>query len=151
MGKLAKDDEPASRQPTTNEKYSLDTQCLSKRNILIDILPSVYQIIHPNVRETNILLFTDWERTVFLVALEFMVVFNIKLRIGDQYGPVEDLGNLEGGAPRFEPDLPSLVVFGSAVPSHLLDYHQRGRPGFGHASQSKSRTKDGRLPMRHQA
>lgn len=49
-----KDQEAALGQLKTNEKYSLDTQCLSKKNILIDILPCVYQIVHPQVREINI-------------------------------------------------------------------------------------------------
>jgi len=41
-------------QPVMNEKYSIDTHCLNKKNMLIDVLPSVYQLVHPEVREINI-------------------------------------------------------------------------------------------------
>jgi hypothetical protein len=141
----SKDTDSALVQPAANEKYSLDTHCLDKRSFLIDILPSVYQILHPTVREINIQLFTEWERTVFLAALEFMVVFNIKLKIAEEQTPVDGLPRPETGIPQFEPDLASLVVFGSGRPKSL-PYGQRARAGFGNADESKSKAK--RVPMR---
>lgn len=149
----AKEQEAAlSGQPAANEKYSLDTQCLSKRNILIDILPCVYSIVHPEVREVNIQLYNEWERTVFVSALEFMVVFNIKIKISDRQA-AGDFSSFETHVPQFEPDLASLVVFGSSQAKHLTHDYNRGRysGSLGHASQSKGRPKGKRLPMRHKA
>lgn len=136
-------------QPAANEKYSLDTQCLSKKNIMIDILPCVYSVVHPEVREVNIQLYNDWERTVFLSALEFMVVFNIKLKIVDHQTSPDDWSRPETQIPHFEPDLASLVVFGSSQAKHLSTDNQRGR--YGQGFQSKSRSKGKRLPMRTKA
>ena len=43
----------------------------------------MYQIIHPDVNESNIHLFKEREKEVFLKAIEFMVIFNIKIKMQD--------------------------------------------------------------------
>ena len=88
---------------------------------------------------------------MFLSALEFMVIFNIKLKIVDHEAPVEDLNHLEFDIPRLEPDLASLVVFGSSAPSHLSNNYQRVRQSVSQGPQSKGRSKAKRLPMRRKA
>lgn len=52
---------------------------------MLDILPSVYLMIHPEVRECNIQLFNPKEKEVFLQALELMVMFDIKIKLQDEY------------------------------------------------------------------
>jgi len=47
--------------------------------MLLDILPLVYLIIHPEIREINIQLFNPWEKEIFVRAIELMVLFDIKL------------------------------------------------------------------------
>jgi hypothetical protein len=47
--------------------------------MMMDILPSVYQMLHPEVREINIQLFNDYEKEVFLRAIELLVMFDIKI------------------------------------------------------------------------
>jgi len=37
-------------------------------------------MIHPEVREINIQLFNQQEKDIFLKAIEFMVLFDIKLK-----------------------------------------------------------------------
>ena len=51
--------------------------------MMLDILPNVYQMIHPEVREINIQLFDTYEKHVFLTALELMVLFDIKIKLND--------------------------------------------------------------------
>jgi len=52
---------------------------LKKKDLLFDILPLVYILIHPEIREINIQLFNKWEKDIFLRAIELMVFFDIKL------------------------------------------------------------------------
>ena len=53
--------------------------CLKKKDLAFDILPLVYILVHPEIREINIQLFNKWEKEIFLRAIEFMVFFDIKL------------------------------------------------------------------------
>ena len=62
--------------------------------MMLDILPSIYIMIHPEVREINIQLFNQQEKDLFLKAIEFMILFDIKLKPQN-----EDLSVINGGAP----------------------------------------------------
>ena len=44
-----------------------------------DVLPFVYHMIHPQVRDVNTQLFTPVEKDCFKKAIEIMVTFDIKL------------------------------------------------------------------------
>lgn len=37
-----------------NEKYSLNLKCLNNKNLVLDVIPYIYQIIHPNIRDINV-------------------------------------------------------------------------------------------------
>lgn len=60
-------------------KLGAEQSLIRKRDMMIDILPHVYNMLHPNVREINIQLFDEFEKQIFLKAIELMVVFDIKL------------------------------------------------------------------------
>jgi hypothetical protein len=47
-----------------------------------DVLPYLYLMIHPNVRDMNTSLFSQHEKQAFNSAIELMVMFDIKL--GDE-------------------------------------------------------------------
>lgn len=68
-----------------------------------DVLPYIYHMIHPNVREINTQLFNKHERQVFQTAIEIMVMFDIKLK--------EETINKDSQIANFEPDIGSLVSF----------------------------------------
>jgi len=53
---------------------------LNNKNLILDVIPFVYQIVHPNIREINIQILNNWEKEIFLKALEFMVLFNISIK-----------------------------------------------------------------------
>lgn len=59
---------------------SVMQSCLRKKDMMLDILPMVYSMIHPDVREINIQLFNPYEKEVFLKALELMVLFDIRIK-----------------------------------------------------------------------
>ena len=82
--------------------------CIRKKDMMLDILPNVYQMIHPEVREINIQLFDTYEKHVFLTALELMVLFDIKIKLNDS-GDILGQNNI----PQFEPDISSIVTFGA--------------------------------------
>ena len=52
---------------------------MKKKDLTFDILPLVYILLHPEIREINIQLFNKWEKEIFLKAIELMVFFDIKL------------------------------------------------------------------------
>jgi hypothetical protein len=68
-----------------------------------DILPFIYIIIHPNIRDINTQLFTKHEKQAFQTAIEIMVMFDVKLK--------DDSLNLDSQVASFEPDIGSLVTF----------------------------------------
>lgn len=41
-------------------------------------------MIHPDINETNVLLFKERDRETFLKAIELMVIFNLKIKIQDE-------------------------------------------------------------------
>ena len=59
---------------------SVMQSCLRKKDMMLDLLPYVYQMIHPDVREINIQLFNNTEKEAFLKALELMVLFDIRIK-----------------------------------------------------------------------
>ena len=75
--------------------------------MMLHVLPYVYLLIHPEVRETNhnIHLFNDREKEVFIAALELMVLFDIKIK--------EDSSNALNHIPNFEPDISNITTFGN--------------------------------------
>lgn len=68
-----------------------------------DVLPYIYYMIHPNVRDINTQLFNKHEKQAFQTAIEVMVMFDIKLK--------DDSLSLDSQIPNFEPDIGSLVTF----------------------------------------
>ena len=94
----------------------MDLQCLNKKDITLDILPSVYQIIHPDIRDINIQMFNAWEKVLFLKALEFMVIFNIKIAITESSNDAFFHYLQKSFIPKFEPNITSLVVYGIEKP-----------------------------------
>jgi hypothetical protein len=65
----------------SEERYNLGgLKCLRKKDMMLDVLPFIYQMIHPEVREINIQLFDTNEKHIFLTALELMVMFDIKIK-----------------------------------------------------------------------
>lgn len=60
---------------------------IRKRDMMFDVLPWIYLMVHPDVREINIQLFNDFEKHIFLKAIEFLVLFDIKIKIQDLSAP----------------------------------------------------------------
>lgn len=101
--------------------------CLRRKDVMLDILPSIYIMIHPEVREINIQLFNQQEKDIFLKAIEFMVLFDIKLKPKSEDSSAasggEPIYRLPTGAnsnfsdksyiPSFEPDIGHVVTFGT--------------------------------------
>ena len=112
-GKASGDPEPERFNIGHN---SCIQSCLKKKDLCFDILPLVYVLIHPEIREINIQLFTAWEKEIFLRAIELMVFFDIKLvqpkqPEGDNFllsGP----GATQSYIAHFEPDIAKVVTFG---------------------------------------
>jgi hypothetical protein len=81
-----------------------------------DVLPYIYKMIHPNIRDTSTQLFSKHERQVFQTALEIMVMFDIKLKddpINREYSKNSnsDIIKTDSLIANFEPDIGSLVTF----------------------------------------
>lgn len=73
------------KRTNNEERYGLGRNstiqsCIRKKDMMLDILPCVYLMIHPEVREINIQLLDTYEKQVFLTALELMVLFDIKIK-----------------------------------------------------------------------
>jgi hypothetical protein len=45
-----------------------------------DVLPYLFHMIHPNVRDQNTQLFSKFEKVAFQTAIELMVVFGLQLK-----------------------------------------------------------------------
>ena len=75
----------------------------------MDILPFIFQIIHPNTRDIN-----KHERNAFQTSIEIMVMFDLKLMPPESDDPTQlnyrDL-NRDPNVALFEPDITSLVMF----------------------------------------
>lgn len=81
-----------------------------------DVLPYIFQIIHPNVRDLNIQLFTPFEKLAFLTAIEVMVMFDIKLK--------EESVITDTQTGYFDPDISSLVQFKGGRQEYLRNKTQ---------------------------
>ena len=85
---------------------------LRRGELYLDVLPYVYRMIHPNVRDVNTTLFNADEHLSFKLAIEIMVTFDIKLKR-------ESLMDGDNIA-KFDPDITQLVVFGAEDPTQFL-------------------------------
>eukprot|EP00347_Sterkiella_histriomuscorum_P000515 403375550 len=97
------------------ERFKLDKNTslqtgIRKRDFNTDILPFIYHMVHPNIREINTQLFTKHERIAFQQAIEIMIMFDITLKPESQ-DSLLDLSNYNADIAQFEPDLTSLVTF----------------------------------------
>ena len=81
-----------------------------------DILPYIFLMMHPNVRDINTQLFNKHEKQAFQTAIEIMVMFDVKLK--------DDSLNLDCQIPQFEPDLSSLVTFKDGRKEHMRNKTQ---------------------------
>lgn len=84
---------------------------VNKKRFLLDMLPYVYHMINPSIREINTQLFNKHERCAFQTAIEVMVMLDIKLTM-------QHLDSFSNGfdsrdQSSFEPDIGKLVKFGS--------------------------------------
>lgn len=103
------------RSQVEDESFRLGLFNMSRSEFCRDVLPSLYQIMHPEVRDTNVQLLSETERCQFLAALEFMVMLNLKIYMEDK--DVNPL--LPTSYPCFEPDVTSLTVYGKAADKYL--------------------------------
>lgn len=85
--------------------------CIRKKDMMLDILPHIYLMIHPEVREINIQLFDTREKETFLTTLELMVLFDIKIK--ENYDSGGDILGQPNYIPTFEPDIANIVTFGN--------------------------------------
>ena len=76
---------------------------MSKEAFKRDILPFIYHMIHPNIREINTQLFTKHEKYAFQSAIEIMVLFDITLK--------SESADNDSQVAQFEPDISSLLTF----------------------------------------
>ena len=68
---------------TGEERYKVDghlQSMLRKEDLYLDVLPYVFRMIHPNVRDVNTSLFNKDEHMSFRLAIEIMVTLDIKLK-----------------------------------------------------------------------
>lgn len=91
-----------------DERYKLSQHSsiltsMKRADFKKDVLPYVFFMIHPSVRDTNTQLFTRHEKMEFQTAIEIMVMFDIKLK--------DDSINRDAQIASFEPDIGSLVSF----------------------------------------
>lgn len=85
------------------ERYSLAQHssiqgAMKREDFKRDVLPYLFQMVHPNVGDKNTQLFSKFEKVAFQTAIELMVVFGLVLKQADD-------------AAVFEPDLGALVQF----------------------------------------
>jgi hypothetical protein len=112
-----------------NERYKIGgnsavQSLIRRKDMMFDVLPWIYLMVHPDVREINLQLFNDQEKHIFLKAIEFLVLFDIKIKIQEQSGangpePTFRLhtqttsNNDKTYIPKFEPDIAQVVTFGN--------------------------------------
>ena len=110
---------------TGEERYKVDghlQSMLRKEDLYLDVLPYVFRMIHPNVRDVNTSLFNRDEHMSFKLAIEIMVTLDIKLKR-------ESL--MEGNdVAQFTPDITSLVVFGGQDPIEARQFGTAKRKNF---------------------
>ena len=97
------------------ERYKLEKnttlQCgMTMRNFKMHVLPYVYQLMHPNIRDINTQLFTKYERECFMQAIEIMVMFDVRLE-----EKLIDFIEVPGeGEYFFSPAIDTLITFSSS-------------------------------------
>jgi len=67
------------------ERFNLAQQsslqgAMKREDYKRDVLPYLFHMIHPNVRDQNTQLFSKFEKVAFQTAIELMVVFGIQLK-----------------------------------------------------------------------
>ncbi|CDW81860.1 chromosome transmission fidelity protein 18 homolog [Stylonychia lemnae] len=98
------------------ERFKLDKNTslqtgVRKRDFNTDLLPYIYQMIHPQIREINTQLFTKHEKQSFSTALEIMVMFDITLTEEQDPNEQTNLTSQNPDIAKFEPNITQLVTF----------------------------------------
>ena len=100
---------------------SLMQSSMRSRDFKQDVLPYVYQMIHPQCRTINTQLMSEQERAELHTAIEIMVLFDIKLQNhpdaasgADSKTPPETQ-QVDQNKANWAPDVTSLVCFGKTA------------------------------------
>eukprot|EP00356_Strombidium_inclinatum_P001948 CAMPEP_0170512636 /NCGR_PEP_ID=MMETSP0208-20121228/66959_1 /TAXON_ID=197538 /ORGANISM="Strombidium inclinatum, Strain S3" /LENGTH=149 /DNA_ID=CAMNT_0010796285 /DNA_START=460 /DNA_END=909 /DNA_ORIENTATION=+ len=129
---LAKKKAETDYRPVSQERLKMSSVAgggvqVRKKDMLLDILPSVYSMLHPDVRDVNVQLFNEQEKESFLATLELMVLFDITLKNSRDQAFGFGIQS-QTHIPKFEPDIGHLVTFGTS-PSRESNPLLRGSSG----------------------
>jgi hypothetical protein len=79
----------------------LSTHNFNKAQFLTELLPFIYDALHPEIQDTSMSLMAPESQDMMIAALELMTIINTKMIYDSQ-----------NSTPKFEPDLTQLAVSG---------------------------------------